>query len=360
MENFTEAQNISQDHSSFFFSSRGGLFCQDGWLSSKLIGDSFLWTWLILSFVSFVICMTLSGVLFYLYYWPSNITYEKWQRKSNPKYPSPEKVRDEIVQMCKAFLCSNVCPAVSIYSAAHQGNDGSSDTSGFHITTKAYCGPAPSPWYHVAEFIGIMLVSDFFEFFYHYCGHTFKSLWSQHRHHHKFFNPSPFSVIADEFVDQFVRASPLLLFPLLVPINMDLMFFEFGTFFYFYGVYLHWGYEMDWPDAHHPILNTSFQHYCHHAKGVIGKPTHCGFFFKIWDQLFRCTYEGKCFCAKCERRKGNRTKEQFELVHIPDHSKLLRPSFWIQAKVLTGTTSKDSNDDTTDGENNDAVKRKGE
>ncbi len=22
------------------------------------------------------------------------------------------------------------------------------------------------------------------------------------------------------------------------------------------GTYLHWGYEFDWPDAHHPVLNT--------------------------------------------------------------------------------------------------------
>ena len=33
-----------------------------------------------------------SAPVFYYYYWGSNVTYEKWIYKSNPKYPSPEKV----------------------------------------------------------------------------------------------------------------------------------------------------------------------------------------------------------------------------------------------------------------------------
>jgi lathosterol oxidase len=112
--------------------------------------------------------------------------------------------------------------------------------------------------------------------------------WDQHKHHHVFFNPSPFSVIADEYVDQFFRATPLLFFPLLVPVNLDLLFFQYAFVFYIYGaatpltpcdsvtrdgagVYLHWGHELPWPDAHHPILNTAFQHYCHHAKSTFNK-----------------------------------------------------------------------------------------
>ena len=66
---------------------------------------------------------------------------------------------------------------------------------------------------------------------------------------------------------------------------MDVMFFTYGAFFYAYGVYLHWGYESPLLSAHNPIFNTAFQHYCHHAKAILNKPYHCGFFFKIWDQL---------------------------------------------------------------------------
>ena len=47
--------------------------------------------------------------------------------------------------------------------------------------------------------------SDFYEFFYHRLGHVNFTFWQQHRHHHVFYNPSPFSVIADEWVDQVER-----------------------------------------------------------------------------------------------------------------------------------------------------------
>ena len=44
--------------------------------------------------------------------------------------------------------------------------------------------------------------------------HYFSALWTVHKHHHVFYNPSPFAVIADEYFDQFVRSTPLLLLPL--------------------------------------------------------------------------------------------------------------------------------------------------
>jgi lathosterol oxidase len=121
--------------------------------------------------------------------------------------------------------------------------------------------------------------------------------------------------------------------PLVVPINIDLMFFEYGVFFYSYGCYLHWGYELDWPDAHHPVMNTAFQHYCHHARASMGRPYHCGFFLKCWDQLFGSMYDGECFCVKCQRARGQRTRAQFELVQVPDYTQLTRPGFWLRWNV---------------------------
>jgi hypothetical protein len=38
--------------------------------------------------------------------------------------------------------------------------------------------------------------------------------------------------------------------------------------------------------------------YLHHAKAIINKPYHTGFFFKIWDQLFGSIYAGECVCCK--------------------------------------------------------------
>lgn len=168
-------------------------------------------------------------------------------------------------------------------------------------------------------------------------GHTAQYFWSHHRDHHKFSNPSPFAVIADGILDQTVRALPLLIFPLVMPINMDILFFTFAAFFYGYGVYLHCGHELDWPDAHHPIINSSFQHYLHHSISVYDRPLHTGFFVKCWDIFFGSVYENmqpaNCLCAKCCCRRGERTTEQFDKVQKPDYSVLLNPSFWFASNV---------------------------
>ena len=102
---------------------------------------------------------------------------------------------------------------------------------------------------------------------------------------------------------------------MLMPINMDLLFLTYGAFFYGYGVYLHWGYELRWPDAHHPWINTSFQHYLHHARSTLMKPLHTGFFFKIWDKMAGSVYEAgpdECLCARCAIARGERTREAFD------------------------------------------------
>ena len=205
-------------------------------MAKQWAGGSFVLTWLALSALAFTMILLTSGSVFYCYYWPTQVTYEKWTRKSNPRFPSPEKVRDEIVQMLKGMSSAALCPAASLWLAARGKN-------------QAYCGlagptAATSGWgYVLATFCFTMVVSDFWEFFYHRLGHIYPLFWSQHKHHHVFFNPSPFAVIADEYLDQLMRASPLLLFPLVMPVNMDMLFFQYGLWFYAYGVYLHWGYE---------------------------------------------------------------------------------------------------------------------
>jgi lathosterol oxidase len=86
-----------------------------------------------------------------------------------------------------------------------------------------------------------------------------------------FYNPTPFAVIADEYLDQFVRTLPLVILPLALPINMDLMFLIYSTLFYGYGVYLHWGHESSLLSAHNPIFNTAYHHYIHHAVSAKGR-----------------------------------------------------------------------------------------
>eukprot|EP00948_MAST-09A_sp_MAST-9A-sp1_P001874 g1874.t1 len=226
--------------------------------------------------------------------------YEQWVFKTNKQFPSPEKVRDEITQMLKSILTATILPALAL-NLSKTGQ------------SKAFCGAKYGVGYDIASFFIVWATCDFYEFFYHYCGHKLE-----------------IGCIADEYVDQLMRSAPLLVIPLLVPINMDMLFAEFAVFFYGYGTYLHWGYELDWPDAHHPIINSAYQHYLHHAKS--GKKTtfHCGFMFKIWDQLFGTMYKGKCGCIKCQPK---RTREEFEKILKPDYSILFSPAFWLKSEV---------------------------
>jgi hypothetical protein len=58
-----------------------------------------------LTVLGFTIVMLSSSFVFYHYYWGPKVTYAKWTRKTNPKFPSPAKVRDEIVQTAKVRHC---------------------------------------------------------------------------------------------------------------------------------------------------------------------------------------------------------------------------------------------------------------
>ena len=138
-----------------------GFFCRGGLLTHwglESVGESFWTTWVAFTILGLVTVFSTSGPLFYYYYWPGQVTFEKWQYKSNPKFPSPEKVRDEIVQMCKCTLCATLCPAAAVWLTYRGLGDG-------------FCGtPEGYSWkYHVAMFGVVMIVSDFYEFFYHWC-----------------------------------------------------------------------------------------------------------------------------------------------------------------------------------------------
>jgi len=284
------------------------VLCEIGFFSNFLVTYVFL-------FVSALIAVfSMSAFVFYHYYMQP--TFEKWQYKSYPEFPPVELVQKEIFHMIKSASVAVVCPVLSLYLSA-QGY------------SKAYCGLQHGIGWEIFMFFFVMLFTDFFEFSYHRLGHSTPFFWSQHKSHHKFYNPSPFAVVADDFLDQLIRSMPLLVIPFIMPTNMDLMFAEFVVFFYGYGLYLHWGYELDYPDAHHPILNTSFQHYLHHARSGAMSPYHCGFFFKIWDNLFDCTWKEECFCAKCEREKGKRSRELWEKTIKPDYHELFEFTFWM-------------------------------
>jgi len=278
--------------------------------------ESFLSTWALLTGLGMISVMFFSGPVFWFYYVCP--TYERWCYKINPKFPSAEDVRLEVIQTVKGLMAGTFAPSMSLYLSQHG-------------MSYAYCGVGEFGWlYLLVTFFVCWIVADLFEFSYHYLGHSVSWMWQVHRHHHRFYNPSPFSVIADEPVDQFVRAMPMLLFPLVAPVNMDLLFSLFGVFFYAYGVYLHWGYEFESIDAHCQWINTSYHHYAHHALSIKNKPYHTGFYIQLWDKIMGSTLE-KCRCSKCARAKGERSFEAWEKLDKPDYSKLLSPCFWLEA-----------------------------
>lgn len=275
----------------------------------------FFATWMAFTILGFLSMIILSGSLFYPYY--VKPTYERWVYKSNPKFPSPLLVKREIKHMCKGLIVATVCPAFTLLATKWGISHG-------------YCGLTyPEPAVTVlplwAQAALIFAFTDLFEYAYHKLGHTVSFLWDIHRHHHRFYNPSPFAVIADEYLDQFVRTWPMVILPAITPINQDLLFAIFSTLFYGYGVYLHWGYESPRLSAHNPVFNTAYHHYTHHAISSKDRAIYTGFFFKIWDQLFATVSPNPCACYEC---RAPRSREDYDKVVKPDYSVLLSPSWW--------------------------------
>mmetsp|Transcript_660 Transcript_660/g.792 ORF Transcript_660/g.792 Transcript_660/m.792 type:complete len:305 (-) Transcript_660:137-1051(-) len=278
--------------------------------------SNFWATWALLFVLASISISLSSGITFLMYY--VNPTYEQWRWKTNPKYPSPESVRMEIFKTIKGTFIVTFCPSLALYLAKFK-------------LSKAYCGITDEYdlQYNVIQFFVLWLVTDFYEFFYHWIGHTFDAAWDNHKSHHKFSNPSPFAVIADDAIDQLFRSAPLLVFPLIAPVNIEVMFAQWAIIFYMYGTYLHWGYESQYISAHNSILNTAYDHYLHHSRSIKNKAIRTGFFFKIWDNIFGSVQKDACICVRCQHAAGKRTEKEFATVKIPDYSVLLKPSFWF-------------------------------
>eukprot|EP00921_Rhytidocystis_pertsovi_P002847 GHVQ01004790.1.p1 GENE.GHVQ01004790.1~~GHVQ01004790.1.p1 ORF type:complete len:258 (+),score=6.64 GHVQ01004790.1:318-1091(+) len=243
-------------------------------------GWSLLSIWMTISALAWFFIMTTSSVAFYMYFWKP--TFELWQRKSSPHYVPATKVREEIVQMNKGLIFSAFAPSLTIW-LAQRG------------MTKAYSS-TPDSWAQefACQFLYWLLL-DVYEFLYHYGTHRIAVLWTFHKYHHTFPNPTPFAVIADEIVDQVIRSAPMVLFPLFLPLNVDLLFFQMACIHYAYGTYLHCGHELAVLDAHHPFMNTSYHHYCHHAVSIIHKPYHCGFVLSV--SFFYVEVSSTCYCV---------------------------------------------------------------
>lgn len=253
-----------------------------------------------------------------LSYYYVNPTYDKWLVKTNRNYPSPEIVRSEIWKSAKGVISVTLSPTLALYLAK------------IDYGSKAYCGLEKGWEHELGQFFLLFLLVDFYEWGYHYCGHTFDRLWNIHKPHHRYHNPTPWAVIADDAPDEIVRGAPLFIIPMLMPVNLELLFLQFILVFNFYGTLIHTGIDYEYLPIHgQKWLNTPYHHHIHHALSIKNKPMHTGFVLQVWDQMMGSIYKGeKCYCSACDAKAGNRTLEHFEKIEKPDYSVLWSFSYW--------------------------------
>jgi lathosterol oxidase len=286
--------------------------------------QGWLMIWLMFSgFVYVVLTGTSIACFVYYYVYP---TYDKWRYKTNPKYPSAAYVAGEL------FLGGVLGPlGTTVVSSVHL----------FLIANGTYRSHCDTPltWQHrlLSLFLAVV-ITDFYEWGWHYLGHWVESLWMVHKHHHKYYNPTPFGTIADYPMDNFMRSLYVVIvygisvYAFGMYLDVDVLYLATGLLTMVYGMYLHCGHELECMPYNHKIFNTSFQHYVHHAVSVKNKPLHTGFFVKFWDQLAGSEYVGtQVLPAVEDQRLGNRSRERWEREvkpNLPDYSVLLSPSWW--------------------------------
>jgi sterol desaturase/sphingolipid hydroxylase (fatty acid hydroxylase superfamily) len=121
--------------------------------------------WLAMTLMGLLSMIVLSTSIFYPYY--VNPTFEKWQRKNNPKFPSAALVKKEIIQMCKGLFAATLCPAFTLMASKWGLSQG-------------YCGLRRDDNFLTLflQAIVIFFFTDFYEYFYHFLGHKYTFLWS--------------------------------------------------------------------------------------------------------------------------------------------------------------------------------------
>ncbi len=194
----------------------------------RYVTDDFVVLYSIMGMCSvFLVIVLMAAPTFYYLYMKA--TYETWRWKTIKTYPPAEIVAMEIIQSTVGALVTVVMPVAAIW-LSQRG------------LAMGYCGLGRYGWwYDVWQLVLIVVVSDWWQWFYHYVGHCFASTWKKHAYHHKFYNVSPFAVTADGAVDSFFHGVPLLLFPVVMHTNLDIMFFTYVILFVAYGTYLHSG-----------------------------------------------------------------------------------------------------------------------
>ncbi len=154
----------------------------------------------------------------------------------------------------------------------------------YHGYNKLYASPGEYPlWAIPLSVVGVFLVMEIFEWAFHWACHRNDWLWQVHKHHHRYSNPTPFGVMADQPVDMFIKASPIIWIPFLFPILDVALIGTFASMNFLYGTYLHAGYDPPWmPSPHSRFMLSAWHHNEHHAGSL---DHNYGFFTGFMDIL---------------------------------------------------------------------------
>jgi sterol desaturase/sphingolipid hydroxylase (fatty acid hydroxylase superfamily) len=230
------------------------------------------------------------GLYLLLHRSPFAATARRWKTQQRP--PRPAQVRGEIFDGVLSMAMVMGCVALSFW-LAYNGHG------------RLYAHPSEHPlWVIPASILGLFLVMEVFEWTFHWACHKSPLLWRIHKHHHRYANPTAFGVMADNPLDMFIKASPILWVPFLFPIWDVALIGTFATMNFVYGTYLHAGFDPRWmPSPHSRFLCTAWHHNEHHAGSL---EYNFGFFTGAMDVLCGTRFTP---ADKARKRPGFRCTE---------------------------------------------------
>lgn len=182
-----------------------------------------------------------------------------------------DQVRGEAFDGVLSMSAGLVCVAIAFWGY-------------YHGIGMLYASPTEYPlWYIPVSIFGVFLVMEVYEWAFHWACHRNALLWKIHKHHHRYSNPTPFGVMADQPLDMFIKASPIIWIPFLFPIWDVALIATFATMNFLYGTYLHAGFDPPWmPSPHSRFLVSAWHHNEHHAGSL---DHNYGFFTGFMDIL---------------------------------------------------------------------------
>ena len=267
-----------------------------------LDGVSFPLLWLILSAAGVTWYLLICGGL-YLFLHRSTYAEAARRYKTQLRPARADQVRGEIrdgvLSMCAGILC--VALSFWLY---HQGYN------------RLYASATEYPlWYIPVSIVGVFVVMEIFEWAFHWACHHNGLLWKIHKHHHRYANPTSFGVMADQPLDMFIKASPLLWIPFLFPIWDVALIGTFVSMNFLYGTYLHAGFDPPWmPSPHSRFLVSAWHHNEHHAGSL---EHNYGFFTGFMDILFGTRLTPKDKVAKRPSYRCTACRNQSQAAPAP-------------------------------------------